>query len=142
MTDVLHLLRPFSGWVYRFGPRKNKPIETIDDAVAWVNMVRNAGFDRFSTTTARRPKRLIELPTERWGSVYFVQRKHTIFRMKLKEIVEYPFDVDIVMAPEVHRCERKHVGMVRGWRYCDDANAPRDISAEVGRLPDWYLEGA
>ena len=143
MADRLHLLRPFTGWHWRMGPDKGKPIDTVQDAVKWVNMVRSAGIDAFSTTTARRPKRMIELPVDCRGSVYFVQRKHTVFRMPISWIDTEPEgEFDIIMRPTIHRCEARHVGMVRGWRYLEDKDAPPDRPADTGTLPDWYLEGA
>ena len=142
MSACLHLLRTFTGWRLQFGDRKGEDIATIEDAVAWVGMISDAGFERFCTTTARRPKRLIELPKERWGSVYFTQKKHTIFRMPLKEISDHALDTDILMLPTVFRCERQFVGMVRGWRYLNGAEAPADLPPADAKLPDWYLEGA
>ena len=142
MAGTLHLLRPFTGWWFQFGVRAGQRVATVDDAEQWVTTIRARGHDRFYTTTARRPTRMLSIPRTQWGSVYFCRGGTTLFRMPIGELIEGDMDTDIVVRPEMHRCERKHVGMVRGWRYLNDEDAPPDMKTDDRALPDWYLEGA
>ena len=121
MTATLHLLRGFVQWHDRRGFGE---ITTVDDAEAWVRYIARHGFEEFSTITMRRPARAEELEG---GSVYFVRRGATLFRMPFIGLEDYGGAWAILMRPELIRVERKRVGMVRGWRYMADADAPPDL---------------
>jgi len=138
LTAPLHLLRGFTGWTRRLDG-KVQNIQTVDDAEDWVKHIADAGFDRFCTETTRYPRRVAEL---KGGSVYFVKKAHTLFRLPFIEFNSDELPYAILMRPQLIRCEHKHVGMVRGWRYLEDADAPRDLTAEEAALPEWYREGA
>ncbi len=127
MTErPLHLLRPLTGWRWQFGPRKGEEITDVEDALAWVDMIRKRGFGLFYTTTRRRPKRIIEAGSERYGSCFFCKSGVTMFRMPISGFDTDELETDIVMKPTAFRVRRKRVGLVRGWRYLEDADAPAD----------------
>ena len=116
----LHLLRGFVQWSDR-----HKQIKTVDDAEAWVKHVADMGFDKFYTWTTRRVSRAAEL---KGGSVYFVRQGRTLFRMPFQEVEPDGDYWAINMKPELIRVEQVRVGMVRGWRYLKDEDAPPDLS--------------
>ena len=130
----LHLLRPFSLWRHR-----GKPIRTIEAAAEYVEHIAGLGFDHFYTATARVPRRADELVG---GSVYFVKGV-TLFRMPFVSVDEddpetaarFQGRVLVTMRPELIRVEPKHIGFLRGWRYCVDPPAdlaPGDIGPPEG----------
>lgn len=121
MTAPLHLLRGFVQWHDRRGFGE---IKTVDDAEAWVNYIARQGFDEFSTWTTRRVTREAEMEG---GSVYFVRSGTVLFRMPFIRVEDMGGEWAILMRPELIRTERKRVGMVRGWRYLADADAPPDL---------------
>lgn len=117
---TLHLLRPFVEW----------PVTemTVDGARAYVKgMLDERGDYDFGTWTSRAPKRVDEMAG---GSVFFVQSRRALFRMPFRRL--HPTrggGVWILLAPKVVRVEQHAVGMVRGWRYLKDADAPPDLPA-------------
>ena len=112
----LHLLRPFTQW--RSG-------RSIDAAEKYVERVREAGFERFYTWTSRRIAREDELAG---GSVYFVHKGYTVFRMPFIEVERDETTLwGIAMEPKLIRVEPAHVGWLRGWRYLEADKAPADI---------------
>ncbi len=126
MTAPLHLLRGFVQW--NDGRPGCGQIKTIDEAEGWVRYIADRGFDEFSTVTMRRPARAAELEG---GSVFFVggpKRRHTLFRMPFIGLEDYGGAWAILMRPELIRVEQRAVGMVRGWRYLADADAPPDLA--------------
>ena len=110
----------------------------MDEAEDWVRYVAGMGFDEFSTCTTRRVTRAAEMEG---GSVYFVRQGFVLFRMPFLRVEDVSGGHDdewaILMRPELVRVERRRVGMVRGWRYLKDEDAPPDIqpSDESGQLP-------
>lgn len=100
-------------------------------------MTAGLGFDRFETITTRRVTRAAEMEG---GSVYFVRSGTVLFRMPFLEVVDlWGGEWAIVMRPELIRTERKRVGMVRGWRYMANADAPPDLPRlplETDELPE------
>lgn len=132
----LHLLRAFTQWVDRDrDTRKLVYIKTVDEAEAYVKRICDAGFERFFTWSSRTPQRVAEL---KGGSVYFVAKRHTLFRMPFTSVEPDEHGnrgCAICMVPKIIRCEQKAVGMVRGWRYLQAADAPPDLGAEAS-APD------
>ena len=138
MSAPLHLLRGFVQWHDRRSGCDE--IKTIDEAEGWVRHIADQGFDEFSTWTTRRVTRAAEL---KGGSVFFVggsKRRHTLFRMPFIGLEDYGDAWAILMRPELIRVEQRAVGMVRGWRYLADADAPPDLPAELsddtGKFPE------
>ena len=132
MSRPLHLLRPFTGWF-----RGAAPISTVAQAEEYVRELAEEGWDRFYTWSSRWPKRSAEL---KGGSVYFVSRKVTLFRMPFREVEDSGGGAAICMRPELVRVQGKRVGLVRGWRYLADVDAPHDLpaasAAAMDELPD------
>lgn len=122
---TLHLLRGFTQWYDRGGDE----IKTVSAAKDWVDSVAGMGFDKFYTWTTRRVTRADEL---KGGSVYFVRSGRTLFRMPFQEVEDDGDGWAINMKPELIRVEQKRVGMVRGWRYLKDEDAPPDICPTDG----------
>ena len=120
MTTPLHLLRGFVQWEDR---RTGQPIKTVDEAESWVRHIAEAGFERFYTWSSRTPRRAEEMEG---GSVYFVAKSHTLFRMPFVEVEADGDGCAICMRPELIRVLPHRVGWVRGWRYLQDADAPAD----------------
>ena len=120
MTKPLHLLRGFVEWHDR---RTGKDIKTVDDAESWVRHIAEAGFDRFYTWSSRTPRRAEELEG---GSVYFVAKRRTLFRMPFVAVEADGDGCAICMRAQLIRVLPVYVGMVRGWRYLTDADAPPD----------------
>ena len=116
----LHLLRPFSNW-------RNGRIKTVDEAEIFVNEVREQGFERFCTWTARRIAREGEL---KGGSVYFVKRNR-LFRMPFIEVEREEHYFSIAMEPRLIRVEPLFVGFLRGWRYLERGKAPKDVETSM-----------
>ena len=139
----LHLLRPFSNW-------RDGRIKTVDEAEKFVDAVRAAGYERFYTWTRRRIAREDELAS---GSVYFVMRR-TLFRMPFIEVEREEHHYSIAMEPRLIRVEPLYVGFLRGWRYLERDNAPKDLHTsmpadlasaadkEFERLLDEHIENA
>ena len=125
----LHLLRPFAQW------RCEPTLKGAEERVA--NIALRHGV--FGTPTRRCPKQMDALAG---GSVYFCQKRHTLFRMPIYEI--QPPDGKtttsrgnpyrwtwIWMEPRIIRVEQVFIGMLRGWRYLKDSDRPMDLA-----LPD------
>ena len=129
MTRPLHLLRGFVEWTDR---RTGDEIKTVDEAEGWVKYIAGMGFDEFYTWTSRRSTRAAELEG---GSVYFVRRGIARFRMPLVRVSPSDGGWAIIMRPELIRVEQKRVGMVRGWRYLKDADAPPDLAPPPDGAP-------
>ena len=130
MGGTLHLLRPFTNW------RCELTLEGAEERVA---SVAHGGHGVFGTPTRRCPKRIDALAG---GSMYFCQKRHTLFRMPILDI--QPPDGKtttskgapyrwtwIWLEPRVIRVEQLFVGMVRGWRYLESSDTPMDLT-----LPD------
>ena len=126
MSGQLHLLRGFVQW------KDHRPgcgtIKTVDEAEGWIRYIARGGIHDFATWTTRRVTRADELEG---GSVYFVRSGIVLFRMPFLGIEAIAGDSEwaILMRPELIRVEQKRVGMVRGWRYLADADAPPDLPA-------------
>lgn len=121
----LHLLRPFSNW-------RDGRVKTVQEAEAFVNAVREAGYKRFYTWIRRRVAREADLAG---GSVYFVKR-NTLFRMPFIEIECEEGFYSIAMEPRIVRVEPLYVGFLRGWRYLDGSDAPADVAATPTAEPE------
>lgn len=117
-----HLLRPFTDWPTG---------KSVSAAERWIATMDAA--DEFSTWTVRRPARAAELDG---GSVYFVQARHTVFRMPFLRVARDGDMFAIVMAAHLIRVECKMVGFLRGWRYLDRTDAPADIAPRVNTDAD------
>ncbi|MDE0718103.1 MAG: DUF1489 family protein [Rhodospirillaceae bacterium] len=130
----LHLLRGFVQWHDR-RPGGGE-MKTVDEAEGWVRYIAGQGFDEFSTWTTRRVTRAAELEG---GSVFFVRSGVVLFRMPFLRVEAIAGDSEwaVVMRPALIRVEQRRVGMVRGWRYLKDADAPPDLpaAAEAGDAP-------
>ena len=113
----LHLLRPFARW--------QMPEMTLEGAQEFVTDI-DEGGGQFVTPTRRRPRRVDEL---KGGSVFFIQKRHTLFRMPYLAVTErrLPGWWWIWMEPKVIPVEKRFVGHVRGWRYLKGADAPMDL---------------
>ena len=120
MTAPLHLLRGFVQWN---DWRTDEPIKTVDAAEDWVRYIAGCGFDRFYTSSSRTPRRADEM---KGGSVYFVARSVTLFRMPFVEVEADGDGCAICMRPALLRVLPHRVGWVRGWRYLKNADAPPD----------------
>ena len=138
MADQLHLLRPFARWRLR-----GESITTVDAAEEYVKHIASLGFERFYTAVGRAPTRAEELVG---GSVYFVKH-HTLFRMPFVCITDNPRlaarfqgKVLVEMKPELIRVAPRHIGFLRGWRYMEDKDAPRDIPASMAGKPAEFWE--
>ena len=129
MSGPLHLLRGFVQWEDR---RTGEPIKTIDEAESWVRYIAEQGFERFITWSSRTPRRADEMEG---GSVYFVAKRRTLFRMPFVEVEPDGDGCAICMRPELIRCEQHAVGFVRGWRYLKDADAPPDLARPAAGDP-------
>ena len=99
----------------------------------------------FGSWTARRPRpeKIKEL---KGGSVYFVRKRTTIFRMPFLGIMpvpEFTPDADpkfanhvaICCAPKIVTVEAWPVGFLRGWRYLEADAAPPDLPDAGPRIP-------
>lgn len=120
----------------RFPPEiDNKPVtaeEFVELAAEW----RLQGNVLFGSWTSRKPRRIDEL---KGGSCYFVIGDETMFRMPLHGI-ERVVDFKPNIAPKVSKpwsitcyplvviVQSKTVRFLRGWRYLEDRDAPRDIA--------------
>ena len=133
VNQKLHLLRPFSSW-------RDGRVNTVDEAVRFVDEVREAGLERFYTWTRRRIAREADL---KGGSVYFVKRD-TLFRMPFIEIeVERGgLYYSVVMEPRIIRVEPLHVGFLRRWRYQAPADLVEAMPGELQREADRQFEEA
>ena len=100
----------------------------------------------FGSWTRRAPRRAAELVG---GSVYFVVKGETLFRMPFLGLepvrdgfpnapAHYCEHTAIVCAPRVAMVEAHKVRYLRGWRYLTDADAPPDLSQPdlAGTLDD------
>ena len=94
----------------------------------------------FGSWTRNRPRREPELEG---GSVYFVHKRKTVFRMPflgIEPVRDFAPDagprfinqVAICCAPEIVMVERYPVRFLRGWRYLRGVDAPPDLPAESG----------
>ena len=117
VTAPLHLLRPFTGW------SSGTSVKAAEQWIAELAAESPGGY--FYTETARPPKRHKELSNG--GSVYFVKKGLTVFRMPIRGFEESPGGTTaILMGRELIRVEPKRVGFLRGWRYLSAADAPQD----------------
>ena len=125
----VHLLRPFVRWPLA--------APTLPAVTAYVEERRRRG-GVIGTWTARHPRRAEELAG---GSVFFVRSGRTLFRLGIEDIaVTRTGMTRIAMTPFVYPVVAKRVGMVRGWRYLEERDAPADLpvapSAADDRLPE------
>ena len=129
----LHLLRPFVEWRMPDGTE----CRDVDAAAETVRHHAAEGYRYMVTTTSRCPARGDELEG---GSIYFCARGRTLFRMPFEGIINRPggrFDLTVRM--KLVRVFPMKVGMVRGWRYLHDDDAPPDLAAGED-LPDGLAE--
>ena len=89
----------------------------------------------FGSWTRNRPRRADELEG---GSVYFVHKGRTVFRMPflgLERVGDFQPEAPsrfldhtaIVCAPEMIAVQSCPVRFLRGWRYLRDEDKPRDV---------------
>lgn len=105
----------------------------------------------FGSWTKHTPRRVDELAG---GSVYFVHKRETLFRMPflgIEPVREFAPDADpkfsnhvaICCAPEIVMVARQPVRFLRGWRYLRGEDAPPDICpTDVGQVSDEDLPPA
>ena len=131
---MLHLLRNVPP---RMGDR---PID-VEGFVRLVREWRREPDTQFGTWTRRRPRRELELAG---GSVYFVSGGWTVFRMPFVGIVRIEtFAIEvapmwrgawaIVCEPELTMVESRRIHRLRGWRYLEPDQAPKDCDDGTGR---------
>ena len=118
----VHLLRPFTKW--GSGP-------SVQDGLDWIKALRGTHGDDglFYTATRRRPSRKREMVSG--GSVYFCKGGVTRFRMPCIGVVPRGGWWWIEMELKAVEVEPLRVGFLRGYRYLEPEDAPRDID-----LPD------
>lgn len=120
----VHLLRPFVKWPLA------EP--TLAAVTAYVEERRRCG-GVIGTWTARHPRRAAALIG---GSVFFVKSGFTLFRLGIEDIaITRTGMTRIAMTPFVYPVVAKRFGLVRGWRYVEDGDAPADMEAPHPALP-------
>ncbi len=101
----------------------------------------------YGSWARQRPRRVDEL---KGGSVYFVYRNHTMFRMPfvgVEPVREFTTRYDpffenhfaIMCSPHHVAVEPRPVRFLRGWRYLEGRDAPPDLAGGVhhdGGLPE------
>ena len=109
-----------------------KPVD-LDRFYRLVDLWHTKGH-QFGSWTRNRPRRQVEL---RGGSVYFVHKKRTLFRMPLICIEpvrdfahhveeKYINHVAFVCEAQIIPVNPMTVKYLRGWRYLDSKDAPAD----------------
>ena len=126
----LHLLRPLVPelWGHKAG------MTTVGEIRDYIeDRAKRGGV--LGTWTSRWPKRADEL---RGGSVYFVHKKETVFRLPIRDLIR---QVETYRGRPLHRIyiepnlvwvAPRHVGMVRGWRYLEGDAVPPDLRRNDG----------
>lgn len=133
---MLHLMRNFPP---RFDGRPRNLDAFFRRTARWRQTDTRVGF-----WTRRRPKRTNDLAG---GSVYFVVRAETVFRMPFERVervrdfaprtaAEWLEQWAIVCRPEVVLVASRRVYRMQGWRYLKPEDAPADVArTEGGRGP-------
>ncbi|QRM55405.1 DUF1489 family protein [Sinorhizobium sp. BG8] len=122
--------------------------ESIEDLREWVSeralIAIAAGMEPFTTHTTRMiPKRMEELLDG--GSLYWVIKGQVQARQRLMDLKTFK-DVDgitrceLILGPEVIETELQPRRAFQGWRYLNEADAPRDLTSLGDGAADMPLE--
>jgi len=137
---TVHILRPLVPhlWGQKSG------FKTVGEVREYVQSRATESDGLLGTWTSRWPKRADEL--RGGGSVYFVHKRETVFRLPIAGVIrcqhvssEYGRLHRIYMRTEFTYVRPQHVGMVRGWRYLEDEDAPPDLAHGNAGMPDEAL---
>ncbi|MDQ0455961.1 DUF1489 family protein [Rhizobium paknamense] len=118
--------------------------DSLDDLRQWVaerSMVAMAaGLQPHSSHVTRMvPKRVEELLDG--GSLYWIIKGQVMARQKLLDIVSFTGGdgitrCELLLGPEVVETTPAPRRPFQGWRYLEDKDAPRDLSASGANLED------
>jgi hypothetical protein len=118
--------------------------QSIDDLKHWVAeralVAMSAGLQPQSAHVTRMvPKRVDELLDG--GSLYWIIKGQVAARQTLLDIVSFTGDdgisrCELVLGPEVIETVPAPRRPFQGWRYLNDADAPRDLGASGANIDD------